>query len=44
MDVGVILKNIFLTNIVVKGETLDLTLLEIILKLLIPPLCNIFYL
>ena len=42
MDVGVILKNIFLTNIVVKGETLDLTLLEIILKLLIPLFVTFF--
>ena len=36
MDLMEKLKNIFLTNIVIKGETLDLTLLEIILKLLIP--------
>ncbi len=31
-----ILKNIFLTNIIIKGEVMQLTLLEIILKLLIP--------
>ena len=36
MNISEILKNIFLTKIVIKGETLDLTLLGIILKLLIP--------
>ena len=36
MDIIGILKNIFLEKIVIKGETLDLTLLEIVLKLFIP--------
>ena len=42
MNIGEILKNIFLTKIVIKGETLDLTLLEIVLKLLIPLLLTFF--
>jgi small-conductance mechanosensitive channel len=42
MEIVEILKNIFLKNIVIKGETLDLSLLGIILKLLIPLFVTFF--
>lgn len=42
MEIVEILKNILLKNIVIKGETLDLSILEIILKLLIPLFVTFF--